>query len=90
MISQERIDLERLAEIEIDLRTFGNLTFEQEKEKREILTKYEKKEMSAREQKEDFLEQQLVAVRKENERLKFILAEVKKMIETLQIEVNEK
>jgi hypothetical protein len=46
--------------------------------------------MSAREQKEDFLEQQLVAVRKENERLKFILAEVKKMIETLQIEVNEK
>jgi hypothetical protein len=42
MISQERIDLERLAEIEIDLRTFGNLTFEQEKEKREILTKYEK------------------------------------------------
>ena len=34
-------DLRKLAEIERDFSTFGTLTFEQEKEKTEILKKYE-------------------------------------------------
>lgn len=34
-------DLKKLAEIERDFSTFGTLTFEQQKEKTEILKKYE-------------------------------------------------
>ena len=34
-------DLRKIAEIERDFSTFGTLTFEQEKEKTEILKKYE-------------------------------------------------